>query len=435
MAFSLKGVFLPHKKNTAGTQAKVLVTENTVTLPMLSHIGVPSIPVVKAGDEVKVGTLVARAGEGMSMPIHSSVSGKVVGISDVFTSNGSRVSAITIDSDGEMTADESFAPPVIGSKQELIEAIKSSGVVGLGGAGFPTYIKFSTDKKVDYLILNGTECEPYITSDDYTMVKRADDISYALDIISKYFDIGELVFAIEGNKPEAVEKMKKLASSKSNASVKVLPAKYPGGAEKVVVYACTGRIVGDGKLPIDVGCIVCNITTIAALGQYFRTGMPLVEKCITVDGSAVKEPKLVVTPIGVSIGEVFEFAGGFSSEPGKVIYGGPMMGISVPSLKEPVLKQTNALIAFDEKDSKPAKETACIQCGTCTNNCPLGIDVSEIARAYKKGEYERLEKLGTRLCMECGCCAYGCPAKRSLVQMVKMAKLALREWKAKEANA
>ncbi len=435
MAFSLKGITLPHKKNTAGMEAEVLVAKKTVTLPMLTHNGNPAIPVVKAGDEVKVGTLVARAGDGISSPVYSSVSGKVTGISEVFISNGSRVAAVTVASDGEMTKDESITPPVLNSKDDVVAAIKASGVVGLGGAGFPTYVKFTTDKKIDCLIINAAECEPYITSDDYTMTHKEEDIAHAIDVISKHFGFEKIIIGIEKNKPAAIEKMKAVADARSNVSLEVLASKYPMGGEKVLTYRLTGRKAGDGMLPVDVGCIVCNITTMAALGHYFKTGMPLVKKCITVDGSAVKSPKIVIAPIGVAVEEVFEFAGGFSTEPGKVIYGGPMMGVSVPSLKEPVLKQTNSLLAFNEKDSKPVKETACIQCGTCTNNCPFGIDITEIARAYSKGEYERLEKLGTGLCMECGCCAYGCPAKRPLIQMVKMAKLALCEWKEKEANA
>ncbi len=434
MAFSLKGIKLPHKKGTAGKPAERLVTKNNVTLPLLSHIGSPAVPVVKAGDEVLLGTLVARAGEGFSSPVYSSVSGNVVGISDIFNSAGNRVQAIVIDSDGKMIPDESITPPVIDSKEALIEAMKQSGVVGFGGAGFPTYAKFRTDKKIDYLIVNGAECEPYITSDNYTMTEHADDIAYAIDIITKYTGIEKVIIAVEKNKPDAIAKMKELASANSKITVSALPAKYPTGGEKVIVYCTTGRKIGDGKLPADVGCIVCNCTTMAFLGKYFRTGMPVVEKCITVDGSAVKDPKNVIVPIGISLEEVFDFCGGFSEEPGKIIYGGPMMGISVPSIKEPVLKQTNAVLAFNKKDSVAPRETACIQCGTCTANCPFGIDISEIVRAYDRGEYERLEKLGVTLCMECGCCAYNCPAKRPLVQNIKVIKSALREWKAKEAN-
>ena len=250
-----------------------------------------------------------------------------------------------------------------------------------------------------------------------------------LDII--YDSMTEL---IKKYKPDAIAS-RTVTAEDSGIRICPLKTKYPQGGEKVLVYSTTGRKIGVGKLPIDAGCVVCNCTTLATLGNYFKTGMPLVEKCITVDGSAVKNPKNVIAPIGVSIGDVFEFCGGFSSNPGKVLYGGPMMGISVPDLKQPVLKQTNALIALNEKDATPGKETACIQCGTCLNNCPMGISATEVIRAYNKGEYERLEKLGSNLCMECGCCAYNCPANRPLVQMHKLAKTALREWKEKEAKA
>ena len=219
MAFSLKGIHLSHKKHTAGMKAERLVTKNTVTLPMVSHIGSPSVPVVKAGDEVKVGTLVAKAGAGFSSPMYSSVSGKVVGVSEIFASNGARIQAVVFDSDGEMTPDEAIAPAVIDSKEALIEAMKQSGVVGFGGAGFPTYAKFSTDKKIDFLIINGAECEPYITSDDYVMTEHSEDIAYAIDVITKFIDIEKVIIAVEGNKASAIEKMKKLAADNSKTKI------------------------------------------------------------------------------------------------------------------------------------------------------------------------------------------------------------------------
>ncbi|MBR5442000.1 MAG: electron transport complex subunit RsxC [Clostridia bacterium] len=435
MAFSLKGIKLPHRKNTAGTAVERMDIDNTITIPTVMHIGKPAIPVVKAGDHVHLGALIAKADEGLSSPVYASVSGNVVGVSDIFNSAGNKVPAILIDSDGEYAIDESVVPPVIDSKDALINAMRDSGVVGLGGAGFPTYAKFATDKKIDVLIINGAECEPYITSDTYTMLEKADDIAFAIETITKFIDVEKVIVAVEKNKPEAIKKMEEMATGMSKVSVKVLKPKYPTGGEKVLVYSVTGRAIGDGKLPADVGCLVCNCTTMAALGNYFKTGMPLVEKCITVDGSAVNNPKNVIVPIGIHVGDVFKFCGGFSTEPGKILYGGPMMGISIPSLDEPVLKQTNALLALSEKDAKAPKETPCIQCGACTNNCPMGLSVTEIARAYKKGEYDRLEKLGVGMCMECGCCAYNCPAKRPLVHVNKLAKAALREWKEKEAKA
>ena len=435
MAFSTKGIKLPQKKKTAGTSVERLVTPDPITIPMVMHIGTPAIPVVKAGDDVCVGTLIARAGDGISSPIYSSVSGGVTGIANICISNGQRVPALTIDSDGKMTPDENIAPPVITDKQSLVEAIKNSGVVGLGGAGFPTYVKFDTDKEISTLIVNCAECEPYITSDTYTMLEKSDDMAYAIDVILANTNIQKVIIGIEKNKKSAIAKMKELASRNNKISVKVLPALYPVGGEKVLVYRTTGKVIGEGMLPADVGCIVCNCTTIATLGNYFRTGMPLVEKCITVDGGAIAEPKNVIVPIGISIKEVFDFCGGLKSDPGKVLYGGPMMGISVPTMDEPVLKQTNALIALSKKEAKTRKETACIQCGACASNCPMGINVTEMVKANAKGEYDRLEKLGAGICMECGCCAYNCPANRPLVQMNKLAKASLREWKAKEVKA
>lgn len=435
MAFSLKGIKVPHRKNTAGAPAERMVADKKVTLSTAMHIGRPSIPVVKVGDHVNVGTLVAKEAEGLSSPVYSSVSGNVAGISEILISNGSKVPAIVIEPDGEMTVDENITAPVINDKDSLIAAIKASGVVGLGGAGFPTYAKFATDKKIEYLVVNGAECEPYITSDTYTMLERADEIAYAIDVLVKYFNIEKVAIGVEKNKPEAIKKMEEIASKGSNISVCALPSRYPQGGEKVLVYNTTGRKIGAGKLPIDVGCVVANCTTLATLGNFFKTGMPLVEKCITVDGSAIKSPKNVIAPIGAAVGDVIEFCGGFSSNPGKVLYGGPMMGISIPDLSQPVLKQTNALVALNEKDSAPRKETACIQCGTCLRNCPMGISATEVIRAYNKGEYDRLEKLGSNLCMECGSCAFNCPANRPLVQMHKLAKSALREWKEKEAKA
>lgn len=435
MAFSLHGIRLPHRKNTADTAVVRMGAPKSVTLPTVMHIGVPAVPVVKVGDHVDVGTLVARQEGAISSPIYSSVSGKVTGIADMLLSNGKLAPAITIESDGEMTVAESIAPPVINSKEALLEAVKASGIVGLGGAGFPTYAKLATDKKIEALIINGAECEPYITSDSVTMTENSDDIACAVEALIKYLDIGKVIIGVEKNKPKCIAKMKEIASSNPKVSVSVLPTIYPGGGEKVLIYSTTGKKLAAGKLPADVGCVVCNCTTVAAIGKYIKTGMPLVEKCITVDGSAVKNPKNIIVPIGTSLRDVFEFCGGFSSEPGKVIYGGPMMGVAVPDINVPVLKQTNAVLAFNEKDSTPPKTTACVRCGTCTNNCPLGINPAAIEKAYEKGEFASLEKLGAELCMECGCCSYNCPAARPLVQTNKLAKAALREYKAKEKEA
>lgn len=408
----------------------------TVTIPMSMHIGAPAKPVVKVGDLVKVGTLIAEAGGFVSAPIYASVSGKVTKITEYLQSNGTTVPAVVIESDGVMTPDESIAPPVVDSRDSLLEAIKKSGVVGLGGAGFPTHVKFAVDPdRIEYLIINGAECEPYVTSDTRTMLDRAADMKRALEAMKKHFGIKNIVIGIENNKKEAIASMRKLMQETCEGctfTVKSLPALYPQGGEKVLIYHTVGRVVPVGKLPIDVGCIVVNCTTVAAIGAYLETGMPLVEKCVTVDGGAVKEPKNVVVPIGTALAEVFDFCGGLTETPDKVVYGGPMMGITVPDTSAPILKNTNAILALTKKETKLPKTTPCIRCGSCLNTCPFGLSPAQIARAYDKRDAVALDSLSVNACMECGCCSFVCPANRPLVQTNKLAKQFLREEKAKE---
>ena len=435
MAFYLRGVHLPHRKHTAGTKPSVMDAPKSVTIPMSMHIGKPAIPVVKVGDQVNVGTLIAEQDGFISSPIYASISGKVTKISEILLSNGSKCPAITIESDGLMTPDESITPPSITSKDELVEAIRKSGVVGLGGAGFPTYVKFATDtSKIDELVINGAECEPYITSDSTTMENQYEDMAYGFEIIQKFTKIKKIIIGVEENKKAAIASMRALAQENPSITVKVLPSVYPQGGEKVLVYHTTGKVIPMGKLPADVGCIVCNCTTIAAIGSYAKTGMPLVKKCVTVDGGAVKNAQNVIAPIGTSIKDLIDFCGGLNFEPEKIVYGGPMMGIAVPDASAPVLKNTNAILALSAKESAQKKTTACIRCGSCLNTCPFGINPAGIARAYEKKDVATMEELGANLCMECGCCSFVCPANIPLVQKNKLAKLAIREEKAKEAN-
>ncbi len=437
MAFSLKGVHVPHRKNTQNKEVARIGTPKTVTIPMQMHIGTPATPVVRVGDEVKVGTLIGEA-NGLCSPIYSSVSGKVTKISEVLSGRGGKVSAVVIESDGEMAIDESVAPVKINSRDELIEAIKKSGVVGLGGAGFPTSVKLNVDvSRIEYLIINGAECEPYVTSDTVTMTTRVDDMAYALTELKAHLCLKNVIIGVEANKKKAIAEMKKLAHDLSdgdcNFKVKVLPSVYPQGGEKVLIYTTTGRQVPTGKLPIDVGCVVLNCTTVAAIGSYLKTGMPLVEKCVTVDGGAVANPQNVIAPIGTPISEMFEFCGGLKSEPVKVIYGGPMMGVTVPDMSLPVIKNTNALLALTEREARLPKTTACISCGACVNTCPFALAPVEIIRAYGNKDAKALEELNVMSCMECGCCSYNCPANRPLTQTNKLSKEFLREEKAKEA--
>ena len=437
MLFSLKGVRVPHRKHTDGMTAVKMDAPKIVTLPMSMHIGKPAVPVVKVGDHVDVGTLIAEQDGFVSSPVYATVSGTVKKIEEMLLAGGNTAQAVVIESDGAMTASESVQAPKVESKEDLIEAIKKSGIVGLGGAGFPTYVKFNVEPScIEELVINGAECEPYITSDSITMVERAEDIATAISAMEKYLGVKKVILGIEKNKAKAIECMRKLEEKDPCFKVCVLDDKYPQGGEKVLIYHTTGKTVPAGKLPIDVGCIVCNSTTMATIGQYLKTGMPLVEKCVTVDGSAVQNPQNVIVPIGTPLRDVFEFCGGFKAEPGKVLYGGPMMGIAVPNLDVPVLKNTNALVALDEKEAAPAKTTACIRCGACANHCPFKLNPAAIAKAYKNDDMETLAELRVDICMECGCCSFICPANRPLVQTNKLAKAALREaaQKAKEVK-
>lgn len=431
MALSLRGVHAPHKKNTAGASPVRMPVPDTVVVPMSMHIGAPAVPTVKSGDHVDVGTLIGEQNGYVSSPVYASVSGTVKSVSEILLSSGQKGSAVVIEADKEQTLDPTVTPPAVTNREELVEAIRKSGIVGLGGAGFPTYVKFSAEpEKIEELIINGAECEPYITSDSVTMTERADDMAYALKIIEEFLGVKKVIIGIEKNKKPAIQKMNELASKDPCVQVKVLPSVYPQGGEKVLVYHTTGKVIETGKLPLDVGCIVCNCTTLAVIGEYLRTGKPLVEKCITVDGSAVREPKNVIAPIGTSMADVFEFCGGFSEEPGKVIYGGPMMGVSVADITSPILKNTNAILALNKKDSVPAKESACIRCGSCYNHCPFGINPCTIAKAYREKDFDEMIKAGIDTCMECGCCSFVCPAGRPLVQTNKLAKGLLREYRA-----
>lgn len=437
MLFSLKGVKVPHRKHTDGMVAVQMAAPNTVILPMSMHIGKPAKPVVKVGDHVDVGSLIAEQDGFVSSPVYASVSGKVKKIDEILLAGGTKAPAVVIESDGEMTVAPSVQAPKVENKEEFIEALRLSGIVGLGGAGFPTYVKFNVDpERIEELIINGAECEPYITSDSITMLECTEDIETAIAAMEKHLGIKKVILGIEKNKAKAIEKMRTLEQKDDKFKVQVLKDLYPQGGEKVLIYHTTGKVVPAGKLPIDVGCIVCNSTTMAAIGKYLKTGMPLVSKCVTVDGSAVKEPKNVIVPIGTPLKDVFEFCGGFKSEPAKVIYGGPMMGIAVPDMDVPVLKNTNALLALDEKEAAPAKTTACIRCGACANHCPFRLNPAAMAKAYERNDMEALEELRVDICMECGCCSFICPAHRPLVQTHKLAKAALREaaQKAKEVK-
>lgn len=432
MASYLRGIHVPHRKGTKNSPVTRVDIPKTVMIPMSMHIGKPAVPCVKVGDLVKVGTKIGDADGYISSPVYSSISGKVVKLTDYLLSNGFTSPAVVIESDGEMAVDESVVPPTVTNQKELVEAVKAAGIVGLGGAGFPTYVKLDVDPtRIEYLIINGAECEPYVTSDTVTMLTRTEDMVTALDALQRHLGIQKVLIGVESNNKKAADAMKAMSASLPalSVSVRTLPAVYPQGGEKVLVYHTTGRRIPAGKLPIHVGCVVINCTTLAAIGTYLKTGMPLVEKCVTVDGGAVKDPQNVIAPIGTALQELFDFCGGLTEAPAKIIYGGPMMGITVPNAELPVLKNTNAILALTAKEAWLPETTACIRCGSCINTCPFGLDPAAMSKAYDDRDADALRALHVDVCMECGCCGFVCPANRPLVQKNKLAKQLLREKK------
>ena len=432
---------IPHNKNTADMSPIRMEPPKEVLIPTIQHIGAPATPIVKVGDEVKVGQLIAEASGYVSSNIHSSVSGKVTKIDSYLRNDGKTIPAIRIESDGLMTPADGLTPPDVTDIASLVEAVKASGIVGLGGAGFPTSVKLDAIKqgKINTVVINGAECEPYITSDTRTMLDRPELVRAGIELLQRVAPAVErYVIGIESNKQSSIAKMTQIFAGDEKVTVKTLPSLYPQGAEKVLVHNTTGLDVPEGKLPADVGVLILNVTTLASIADYVKTGMPLVEKWVTVDGSAIKSPKNVICPVGTSVRDLLDFVDGLTEEPGKVLFGGPMMGFPACSLEEPVIKQTNAITVLTERDARQRESTACIHCGRCVAACPLGLNPTAFSQALNIENTDermaRLEEYSLMLCMECGCCSYVCPANRPLIQNNRMAKNSLREYKAHHAS-
>ncbi len=432
---------IPHHKNTADMPPIKMTPPSEVLLPMAQHIGAPAVPIVKVGDEVKVGQLIAEASGFVSSPIYSSVSGRVTKIEDYLRSDGKTVQSIRIASDGLMTLCEDITPPEVTDLDSFISAIRNSGLVGLGGAGFPTSVKLDAVKKgaIGTVVINGAECEPYITCDTRTMLDEAESLFDGVALLERFIpSVERIVFGIETNKPDCIENIARIFADNERVSVMPLPSLYPQGAEKVIIKNTTGLTIPEGKLPADIGVLVMNVTSLSIMAKYIKTGVPLIERCVTVDGSAIREPKNVIAPIGTPIRELIEFTGGFSAEPGKVLYGGPMMGIPAWSLNEPTLKTTGAVTVLSVKESTELETTACIHCGRCVESCPHFLNPTAFSHAMELESVDdrmaRLEEYSVNLCMECGSCSYVCPARRPLVQNIRLAKTALRNYNAHKAT-
>ena len=423
---SWNGVKVPHSKNTAEMETVKMPVPDKVVIPMKQHMGRECTPTVKLTDLVKVGQIIGDTDAFIGAPIHSSVSGKVTKIDEIIGTDGNPIKAVEITTDKLQEIDESVKVPEVTDLQSFAAAIRASGLVGLGGAGFPTHVKLMPKNldEVTTLLVNGAECEPYITADNRAMLEDTDDIVEGIKLVKKYMNLSTVIIGIEDNKPQAIAKLQAAVADIEGASVKALKAQYPQGGEKVLIYECTGKIVPEGKLPSDVGCVVMNVSSIAFVAKYMRTGMPLITKRLTVDGDAIAEPKNVEVAIGTSFSDVIDFCGGFKTEPKKIIMGGPMMGFAVPTINYPVLKNNNAILAFSAAKTAEAEkpETPCIRCARCVNACPFSLMPAAIEKAYKAGNVDALKALKVNLCMECGCCAYVCPAKRNLVSVNRLAK-------------
>ena len=430
----IKGIGIPHNKNTAKHIPELIPTPPEVRLPMSMHYGVPAKPVVAVGDLVKVGQLVGEAvtEEDVSSPVHASVSGKVKSIDEFDPLTGEKMLSIVISSDGEQAVCEDLSPPVITNVAEFLDAVQNSGVVGLGGAGYPTAPKLSPKEgvKLDYLLINAVECEPYATADARTMLDNTEDVFEGAALLMKYIKPKQVIICIGENNPEAIKKLKTLTASVEGISLRCIPSKYPQGEKKVLVYNITGRIVPeDGRLT-DVGCAVVNCTTVSVFAKYIKTGTPYSHRIVTVDGSGVKNPKNLIVPIGTAIKYLFDYCGGLTDDATKIIMGGPMAGKAVPSLDMPLTKAVSTVIALNEKDSEPPAESACIRCGRCISECPMSLMPSFIEDAFEQKDTDMLDKLKANLCVECGCCAYLCPAKRPLAQVMTLSKN--MQWETRE---
>ncbi len=417
----LNGILLPHRKRTESRMTEDLPMPEIVRIPMLMHMGAPCEPCVKPGDPVTVGQKIGSMIHEFSAPIHASVSGKVKAISQYQTQNSKLVPCVEIEPDGLQTLYAGIRPPKLETKEDLIRAVRESGCVGLGGAGFPTHVKLNTTNQIDMLILNGAECEPYLTTDCRLMTEAADEIIGGVCLLMKLLGIKETRIGIEANKPAAIAQLSEACEEFVDVKIVPLPPKYPQGAEKVIVYHTCGRVVPEGKIPADVGVIVMNVSTCAFIYRYSKTGMPLVTRCVTVDGNAVKRPCNLRVPIGAPVGELLEFAECDMDSVHQMLSGGPMMGQALYSTDQPVTKQQNGLLAM--KAAKKVHATACIRCGRCMQACPLDLMPMELERGFRTKDVVSLKKHHVHLCMGCGCCSYVCPAKRPLAESIQLAKL------------
>ena len=422
------GIHPPDKKDIAKDRAiKEAKSPQRVVIPLIQHLGAPCKPIVSIGQEVKKGEVIGDPGGFVSAPVHSSVSGKVIAIAEFPNAMGRMINSIVIENDRreEWTSLKDNPDYIKLSPDELKEKVKAAGIVGMGGAAFPTHVKLSPpkEKSIDTIILNGVECCPYITADYRLMIEKSTEIAEGLKILMRILGVNKGFIGIENNKPDAIEKMKDAAKNKPNIEVCGLEVKYPQGAEKMLIRALTGREVPPRGLPMDVSVVMQNVGTALAVYEAARYGKPLIERVVTVTGEGIRTPANLMVKIGTLISDIVDQCGGFKNSAGKVVLGGPMMGFALSTLDVPVTKGNSGILVIPEEGVVHAEEYGpCIRCGRCIDICPMGLTPSMLSILSEKGFYEEAKEYNLFDCFECGSCAFVCPSKRPIVQLIRLAK-------------
>ncbi|MEF9990804.1 MAG: electron transport complex subunit RsxC [Romboutsia sp.] len=423
------GIHPPYRKEYSNQKPlERAESPKVVYIPLQQHIGAPAKAIVEVGEEVKLGQKIGEQQGFVSCNVHSSVSGKVIAIEQREVAGGSGL-CVSIQNDFKEELHESVKTK--GdleklTKEEIISIIKEAGIVGMGGATFPTHVKLSPppDKNIDIVILNGAECEPYLTADHRLMLEHPEDVVFGLKVLMKALNVKKGFIGIEINKPDALEAVKNIVKEYSDIEVVSLEVKYPQGAEKQLIYACTGREVPSGALPMDAGAVVNNVGTAAQVAKTIKTGMPLVERITTVTGSCISEPKNIITKVGTMVSEIIDQCGGFKENEklGKVIMGGPMMGIAQCTIDIPTNKGSSGILCLNEAESRMPKRNNCIRCGRCVDICPAFLQPIYISAYSQKNEFKRSQEYRALDCIECGSCSFVCPARIPLLQSIRNAK-------------